>query len=360
MTNPFDDTATVSDDQFRDDFNLSGEKRERPIPPGFKVWDGGLITEPGAYIGVPISRYHGEEICDGPSISSTGLKKLSGGKAKRSKGMTPRHFYETSSLNPNRRPTEQTDALRLGQGFHDALLLPEEWAANWHRLPEGFSRAAKVKMAVEIAEADAAIAAGKCIVNVDEVARIDAMVAAMRADKMISALIAKGEPEVTLAWRDEATGVWCRARPDWMMETRRFGMNVKTDTDASYDGFSSSIGKYGYAQSAAFELEGYERVFGRRPEAYFHPVVEKPGAGWKPGDFIATALWQLPEEDIVRGQFLNRIGLRVFADCVKAGEWPSYTPNPDMCGIPGYLRKIIDDGGQGDGAEDAADDTDGA
>ena len=360
--NPFD--AQPSDAglaEFRADFGLSGERRERTLPSGFREWNGKLIAEPGAYRDVPITRYHGAECCIGPSISSSGLKILSGEKGQRTRGRTPRHYWEQSNLNPKRRKLD-TAALRMGRAFHDCLLLPAMWSgpeSAYHRLPEGFSRAAKVKMADEIAEADAAIEAGLCLVSPADVERIEAMAAAMRADPLIAALTKTGEAEVTLAYQDKETGVWIRARPDWMTAKRRFAMNMKTDVDASWDGFSKSIGKYGYAQSAALELDAYEAVFGEMPSAYFLPVVEKPGKGWEPGDYIATALWQVPTEDLERGRWMNRIALRTYADCLAADRWPSYTPEPEFCGMPGYLRKLIDDGGQMDAADDQVDSEEG-
>jgi len=343
-----------SDEQFREDFGLSGEKRVPKVnAPGFQLWASGqLITVPGAYRDIPITAYHGAEICAGPSISSTGLKVLASEKGARTKGQTPRHFWEGSSLNPNRAPRIVTDALRLGAAFHDALLLPEVFDRDYYVLPEGFSRAAKVKMAAEIAEADAAIAAGMTVLKVEECIRTNAYVDAMRADELIAPLLTNGEAEVTFAWIDEETGVWCRARPDWMPLDLSCGLNVKTDQDASWSGFSKSIAKYGYAQSAALELDGYKAIFGETPSRYFHPVLEKPGENWREGDYIATALWELPFEDIERGRWLNRMALRTFADCLASGKWPGYTAEAEFCGLPGYARHIIDQGGAAEDADD--------
>jgi hypothetical protein len=349
--NPFDQPADPLGDveTFREDFNLSGVRKPKIERPGFVDWTGGLITEPGAYVGFPIQRYHGAECCAGPSISSTGLKRLVGEKGQRTKGKTPRHFWERSNLNPNRQP-EDSDALRLGRAFHDALLQPEFWRGPesvYHHLPDGFSRAKSKAMAVEIAEADAALAAGKCCMSADEAALTDAMVEAARADPLFAALLGKGEPEVTFAWQDKETGVWCRARPDFVLANRAFALNVKTDTDASFDGFSKSIAKYGYAQSAALELDGYAAIFGEAPATFLHPVIEKPTlSAWEPGSYIATAVWELPAEDIERGRWLNRQALRTFADCLAKGRWDGYTPDPEPCGLPGWARKLIDDGGQ--------------
>lgn len=342
----------TTDMGFAQDFGLTGKKEPRKPIPGFQVWDGNLITVPGAYRSVPMDRYHGAEICAGPSTSSTGMKTLAGEKASRTKGQTPRHFWEQSNLNPNRKRREDTDALRLGRMFHDALLEPAIYDTAYYVLPEGFTRAAKVKMAAEIAEADAAIAAGLTVCTIKECERINSMVDAVRADELIAPYLAEGEAEVTLAWQDKETGVWLRARPDWMLPDRSIGMNFKTDADASFSGFSKSIGKFSYAQSAALEMDGYEAVFGRAPRKYFHPVVEKPGEGWEPGDYIATALWELPEDDITRGRWLNRIAIRRFADCLASGKWPGYTEEPERCGMPRYARRMIDFGGASEDMND--------
>ncbi len=321
--------------------------------PSIVDWDGNLIDKPGAYRNVPIRRYHGAEICSSASISGSGLKVLANDKGQRTKGQTPRHFWERSNLNQNRRQREDTDALRMGRAFHDALLLPSAWETDYHFLPEGFSRAAKVKMAAEIADADAAIAAGKTVISINEHALIEAMVEAMMSDSLATSVFGKGEAEVTLAWQDAETGIWLRARPDWIREDRKAAMNVKTDADASYSGFSKSIAKFGYAQGAALELDGYAAVFGEAPPRYFHPVIEKPTKdSYNHGDFIATALWELPEEDIERGRFLNRQAIRTFADCLTSGKWPGYTPEVELCGLPSWARHVIDGGGAAETDDD--------
>lgn len=304
-----------------------------------------LITAPGAYPDISNEDYHGREICPAPSISSTGLKKMVGHLGLQSKGCSPRHYWESSPLNPRRKPQEQTDALRLGSAFHDALLLPDRWrdADCYHVTPEGFSRAKSKAMADEIAAADMAAADGCTIVSFDEHEEITAMVAAMRANPLVDAVLANGQAEVTLAFKDEETGVWLRARPDWLLDSKRYGINVKTTADASHSGFQSDVTKYRYAMSAALELDAIEAVFGIRPANYLHPVIEKPARGsWEPGNYLPVALWELPAEDIEYGRMLNRRAIRLFADCLSADRWPGYADEPAMCGIAPWLKRQID------------------
>ncbi|GEM70981.1 hypothetical protein SAQ01S_07470 [Sphingomonas aquatilis NBRC 16722] len=302
-----------------------------------------LITTAGAYQDISNEDYHGREICPSPSISSTGLKKLVGG-AFQAKGCTPRHYWEGSPLNPNRKPQEQTDALRLGSAFHDALLLPERWQDRncYHVTPEGFSRAKSKAMAGEIADADAAEAAGCTIVSAEERDQIDAMVKAMRDHPTCDALMSDGRPEVTLAWQDAETGVWLRCRPDWLRDNLSCGINVKTAADASQTGFQADVTKYRYFMSAALELDGIEAVLGKRPPLYVHPVVEKPGKGWEQGDYLPVALWTLSDEDLEYGRALNRRAIRTFADCLSADRWPGYADEPAVCGVSGWARREID------------------
>ncbi|MES3042712.1 PD-(D/E)XK nuclease-like domain-containing protein [Sphingomonas faeni] len=312
-----------------------------------------LIQTAGAYPDISNDDYHGREICPAPSISSTGLKKLVGAIGLQTKGATPRHYWEGSALNPNRRPQEKTDALRLGSAFHDALLLPELWQDRnvYHVTPEGFSRSKTKAMASEIADADAAEAAGCVIITADERDQIDAMVAAMRANPLVNAVLSDGEAETTLAWQDKETGVWLRARPDWMPKRKHIGINVKTTTDASHSGFQSDVTKYRYAMSAALELDGIEAVFGSRPGNYLHPTIEKPAKGaWQAGDYMPVALWELPADDIEYGRAMNRRAIRIFADCLSADRWPGYADEPAMCGISPWMRKSIDMAFEGEAA----------
>jgi hypothetical protein len=314
---------------------------------------GALITTPGIYPDITNDQYHGAEVCDAPSISGTGLKKLVPHIGLQAKGHSPRHYWETSPLNPNRKPQVKTDALRIGSAFHDALLLPERYRDPecYHFLRAGFSRAATVKQADDIAAANAAEDAGKMLVTFDEAQMIAAMVEAMRAHPNANAILSSGVAEMTMAWKDAETGVWLRCRPDWIAFGRPIGINVKSSADASHAGFQSEVTKYRYAQSAALELDGLTTLADqirdmfprfKTPVAYLHPTVEKPGQQWRPGDYLPVALWQLPPEDIEYGRALNRRAIRIFADCLSADRWPGYADAPEMCGISGWAKKQID------------------
>lgn len=319
-----------------------------------------LITAPGIYPDITNEQYHGAEPCDAPSISSTGLKKLVPHVGLQGKGCSPRHYWEASPLNPRRKPTPQTDALRIGSAFHDLLLLPDEFADRYHVTPEGFSRSQTVKQAGEIAAYEQARAEGLDILSDAEMKQIAAMVSAVRDHPAASAILSHGAAEMTLAWKDEETGVWLRIRPDFIAFGRPIGVNVKSTADASHAGFQSDVTKFRYAQSAALEIDGLriladhiKALFPKfvPPTHYLHPTVEKPGKDWQPGDYLPVALWELPQEDIEYGRALNRRAIRTFADCLSADRWPGYADEPQPCGISGWAKKQIDNAFENEGAE---------
>lgn len=340
--------------------DMGREAAEKPRRPRAEAkasapWDDApLITAPGAYLDVPIERYHGDEICPSPSISPTGAKLLTG---RGTKGCTPRHFWEQSNLNKNRREREITDVLRFGSAFHDALLLSERWLKSgfYHVTCEGFSRAKTKAMAMEIEAANEAEEAGQSIIGAEDAILINAMVAAVRQNKIANMLLSNGDPEVTLAAPDPKLGTWRRVRPDFLPHKRRVLMDVKTAADASYEGFSRAIKDRRYDLAAAMQLDVIDQLYGPDPERQFvHLVCEKP-TKYRPGDYIPVALWTLPPEDVTRGNHLYRRALRTFTDClakgVEAEHWAGYADTPMPCGLPYYEARMIDEGTDYNGVE---------
>jgi hypothetical protein len=62
------------------------------------VWKGQQIGTAGMYRDVPLEKYHGAGICAGPSVSSTGLRKIV--------NQSPAHYFDGSPYNPK----PETDA----------------------------------------------------------------------------------------------------------------------------------------------------------------------------------------------------------------------------------------------------------
>jgi hypothetical protein len=290
-----------------------------------------LITAPGAYSDIDAADYHrNPNLLPAPSVSSSGLKTL---LAK-----SPAHYWYDSVLNPDRPPEPDKTHFNVGKAAHDMLLLSDRWPECYHILPEGYTAPSirTKNFSEDQLTALAAKDAGKVLIRWDDAGLIRGMASSLRANPLASAALSNGESEVTICWQDKETGIWLRARPDFLPHKRRIIPDLKTAADASPKGFQRTIANFGYAQAAALYLDGIEAVFGDKPTNWIHVVMEK-----EPPHVVA--LYELPQEDIGRGRWLNRRAIRIFADCLSSGKWCGYADEPVMLGLPGWERRVIDE-----------------
>lgn len=287
-----------------------------------------IITSAGAYAGIDGDVYHREEICPAPSISSSGLKTLL--------YRSPAHYWWDSPMNPARPAEKEKPHFAVGKAAHDVLLLEDRWPDAYHVLPKDFNARATKEQAALHAERDAAREAGKTILRHDEAVMVTDMADSLRRNQAALASLTNGEPEMTLAWQDGETGVWLRARPDFLPHKRFAIPDLKTAADGSPAAFSRAIATFGYHLSAALYLDGIEAIYGERPAHFFFIVIEKEAP-------YVVSLYPLKAEDIQRGQGECRRAIRRFADCLHHDKWPGYSDEPFEIGLPAWARKTIDE-----------------
>lgn len=288
-----------------------------------------ILTAPGAYSDIPNEVYHRDpNLLPGPSASASGLKTLL--------GRSPRHYWYDSPLNPDRPAEKDKSHFNVGKAAHDLLLLSDRWPECYHVLPADFNANATKAQADWHAEREAARGAGKVILKAEEAETVRAMAASLGANEFAAAALSNGESEVTLVWQDPETGVWLRARPDFLPAKRLIIPDLKTAADGSPRAFARQIANFGYAQSAALYSDGIKATYGAHPSNWLHVVLEK-----EPPHVVS--LYELPGEDIERGRWLNRKAIRIFADCLSADRWPGYADEPVQIGLPGWERKVIDE-----------------
>lgn len=286
-----------------------------------------VITTPGAYPGIDGTDYHRVELCPSPSISATGMKTLL--------SRSPAHYWWNSPLNPNRPPEQDKPHFAIGKAAHDVLLLQERWPDAYFVLPKEFNARATKEQAGLHAEREAAREAGKVVLRAEEADMVLSMAEALRQNEGARVSLMNGDPEMTLAWQDKETGVWCRARPDFLPHKRFAIPDLKTAADGSPAAFERAIANFGYHIAAAHYLDGIEAVYGTRPKHFFFIVLEKEPP-------YVVSLYPLHADDIERGRRECRRALRIFADCLSADEWPGYCTEPREVGLPGWERNRID------------------
>lgn len=270
-----------------------------------------LITEPGAYPGIDGERYHAEEICDGPSISSSGIKLIT----RRS----PAHFWAQSPHNPRRVVRKDTRPFRIGRGLHDLLLVQGALPANYHLVPDGFNASHTNKWSDSLPAWREAREAGKTILSVGEFRTIQAMAESVSKHELANALLTAGTPEMTLAARDPKTGVWLRARPDVLPTVMEIIPDVKTAEDASLEAYERAATQNGYFQSAAHYIDVIDLVYGEAKRRFVLVTVEKHLPH-------CVVIDHLDDDDLNQARMLNRKAIDQFADCTRTGNWYGYTP----------------------------------
>jgi hypothetical protein len=270
-----------------------------------------LITDPGAYPDVDAEDYHGGEICDGPSISSSGVKLIT------SKSL--RHYWYQSNLNPDRPPQKEKRHFALGRLLHDILLLPDRVRQTYHVLPAGFSASQTKKWEEAIQARDYAISKGKTVLRKEDFDNAHRMAESVSQHELACALLTAGTPEITLAAKDPITGVWMRARPDVLPTTMEIIPDVKTAADASADVYERAATRFGYFQSAAFYLDVIEQLYGEAKRRFVLITIEKEPP-------FEVVIDHLDDMDIDFARMRNRKALNQFAEALKTGVWPGYTP----------------------------------
>ena len=250
-------------------------------------------------------------------LSSTGARALlkPGGPARY------RHQVDTNSVEIKRE-------FDLGHGFHTLTLgagpQPVEFAGTGAN-PNAWQKKD------DIADVEKLRAAGKVPLRPKDYTVAVAMSEAVRRHPLAGKLLRAGRPEQTLVWRDEATGVLCKAKVDWL---RPHGgmVDLKSAQDASEEALTkAAAGDRSYAVQDAFYRRGFRAVFGVEPWFSFITVEKEPP--------YLVHVNQLSERATTWGDQQVTKALEIFRDCTASGVWPGYpTDAITEIDLPGWVR----------------------
>ena len=172
--------------------------------------------------------------------------------------------------------------------------------------------------------------------------RVEAMAAAIREHPVASALLdpGRGKPEQSLFWQDDETGIWCRARLDWLPHrdpARRFIIaDYKTAAAADPASIRKAVANYGYFMQAAWYAEGV-RVLGLDPDPAFLFIFQE-----KTPPYLVTVA-QLDTEAVSIGRARNTLAREMWRDCTQAGVWPGYSQDIELITLPPWAARTEGD-----------------
>lgn len=339
------------------------------------------MTEPGIYIGLPMSDYLAI-----PALSSGGIKLLN---------ISPLDFWARCSwLNPNAEPDDSTIFTDLGEAYHarivegrdafyaryalaldpadypDALRTQDDLkaACKERELPVGGT---KLVLSQRLLEDDPStpiwdkIAAdyeaqhpGKILLAPETIKRIEVAAAMIEKHQELSKCFTGGIPELTVVWDDPETGVRCKCRFDYVK--RKLAVDLKSASNPlgkSIDAvIYSAIATREYYTSAYLYLSAWPhmmrfvsegRIFGDGPVDILKTLDPDPVWMWV---FQMTGPAPLARGKIFPkglvhdiGKMKVREGLETFAACrakYADGE-PWIDPQPiealDDSGFPAWI-----------------------
>lgn len=270
------------------------------------TWKGEVITRPGIYAGIPLATYHEKkDLCDGPSISSSGLRKIF--------AESPAHYWVHSPYNPERKPDEPTEAMILGKAAHHLFLGETGFQKQYAMRPKQFDSWRTDASKLWRAEQEKK---GIHVLSPSDGEAITGMARSMKADPLIKAGLLASHVERSLLWKEPKTGIWLRARPDTIPEEQPFDFaDLKTTASVLDEDLEIAIGKYRYDMQAAILAMGARALFGVVDIASFAFVfIEKT-------EPYCISVKQLKDSAIQAAELDVMTALGVFKKCLETGNW---------------------------------------
>jgi len=231
---------------------------------------------------------------------------------------SPAH-YKHVIIEGNR--PEATPAMQIGSAFDTLLLTPELFA-------EQFVQAPDVRRGTKVWDEFEQSVAGRTPIKGDDLARLDGMVTAVRNHPAASALLSGGHSQVSYTWTDEATGLDCKGRADYVRDDGII-VDVKTTMDASPAGFARSVLNYRYFAQAAMYLEAQTQSGGPTTDQFCFIAVEKEPP-------FAVAVYALDPAALSLGFQTIARDLQGLAKCMAEDSWPAYSPRVETLSLPRY------------------------
>lgn len=272
------------------------------------------VDRPGVY-DLPLDVYLGDPVPAG-SLSSTGARRL----LPPSCPARFRYLQDHPVVKADFDFGHAAHRLVLGDGPELVRIDAAEWRTN----------------AVKAQVADVRAAGGVPLKPADY-DQVQAMAAALRQHSIIGRLFHpdRGRPEQSLIWTDQDTGVWCRARLDWLPNPRpghrMIVPDYKTCRTADPDSLPRVMHNYGYHQQAAFYLDGV-RALGIDDAPLFVFVFQEKD----PPYLVTVAQPDMPSLRI--GGRLNRQARRLYRECTTSGRWPGYSDDVELIPLPPYVE----------------------
>lgn len=260
-----------------------------------------MWPEPGIYKDIPVAQYHALD-----AVSQSLLKRCQRSLA---------HGHA-----PQKPPTPD---MEFGTLCHSYILTPEDMLDQYVVAPRCDRRTKEGKATFADFQASAA---GRQIVDADDLAAAKAMREAVHAHPAAAEMLAVTRRELSCVWIDCDTGLPCKARVD--LDGEDWLGDLKTTRDASPRWFPGECAKYGYHIQGAW----YHRAI--RCDEFRIIAVEKEPPH-------AVSVYRLSAESLAIGYELGERLLREYADAKRLDIWPAYPDEIQTLELPAWAKNEL-------------------
>ena len=301
-------------------------------------WDGAQIAKAGLYGAIDLDAYHAAKICDGHSISSSGLRAIF--------DEFPADFYCEWRGNPNRVEVKESRHFIVGRAVHHLMLGEPFFAKLFAIQPEDYEdeKTGEVKKWSNNAVACKRWHAerkreGRTVLTMAEVESIKGMARSLGNHPIIRHGALNGMIERSIFWKDKKTGIWLKSRPDSIPNDSGDFVDLKTTTSVQWTDLVRSISDFGYNQQGALVRQAAREVLGIDKPTFTLVFIQKTPP-------YSPRVVTFKDSDLDRGDKQNRAALDLFAQCLKADHWPGPggdREDAEYIEISEYAQKRIDE-----------------
>jgi len=263
----------------------------------------GSAIEPGIYLGISRTIYE-----DIPAVHATVLKTLV--------SQSPAHaaWYM--------REPKDTEALLFGEAFHTATLEPDLFPKRFVLWPDKDAEGKEQRRYGKKWDEFCVANAGRQPLREKDYDVVLAMSERLHSHPEVQQILKRSPryQEVVLIWRDDHTGLLCKARADILCDDEAPSIvDYKTSANINPWRFAVSAYDFGWHVQAAFYCMGARKLRPDRPLPNFIvPAIEKSGP-------LDVVVFRLDRPTMRLGWMQAREALDRYIECQKKNSWPGYS-----------------------------------
>lgn len=280
----------------------------------------------GIVYDMPAEQYHAI-----PALSATGLKALA---------RSAWHFKHRPDIKPTR-------PMLRGTLAHCAVLEPHALADRYIVVPEDAPRRpSRAQWEAKNPSDDSraamswwtdfnASAESRQIVSAEDYAITQMQLQALTDEPTIAGILKDGRGEASVFWRCQRTGVYCKARPDWMTPPtgRRVTLlDLKSTADESPNGFGRAAARMGYHLQRSHYVDGVQQATGWKVDEFVFAAVTSAPPVLAVPYFLTDAIKEQADDE--RAELMD-----LYARCLESGRWPAYGNGLQMLDFPAYAKR---------------------